>query len=203
MNQEKAKKPFYKRIWFIVLVAVIVVVALTKVAGGNLSTTASSTSEGKTTTNSENKTEKTDKKTETEQKNHALGETFQVGDLEFKVENKQVADSIGDDILKEQAKNKFLMFDVTVTNHGNDEAKITNNFFKLKLGEKTYETSEEGGVVVALGDKSIIYKGINPDSSLRGTIVFDLGENIINDPGLLLQVQTGFFGTQTDLVKVN
>lgn len=47
--------------------------------------------------------------------------------------------------LRLKAKNKFLMFDVNVTNQGNDEAKLTNNFFKLKLGEKTYETSEEGG----------------------------------------------------------
>ena len=53
-----------------------------------------------------------------------------------------------------------------------------------------------------LGEESIFYESINPDASFTGKIAYDITQETIDSPNLQLQVQTGAFGTEKEVINL-
>ena len=95
----------------------------------------------------------------------------------------------------------FLLVDVTVLNKGTEAITVDSSFFKLKAGEKTYE-ADGGAGIYANEDTGFFLEQVNPDLSITGTVVFDVTDEVIANPELILNVQSGAFGTEQGQIKI-
>ncbi|WP_075980352.1 DUF4352 domain-containing protein [Bacillus massilinigeriensis] len=195
MADERRKKPFYKRIWFWIL-AIIVVIALTNCGNGD--------DDDQKTAPATNKKDKTEEKAE---KAYGIGDQVKVGDMQYKVNSKDTATQVGPSALPEKANGRFIIINVDVKNNGNEAVTVDSSFFKLKRGDKTYEAdaaaslsanqSESGDI-----QNSFLVQQLNPDSEMSGKVVFDVAPDIAKANNLQLQVQTGAFGTETEVINL-
>lgn len=181
------KKPIYKKWWFWLLV-IIVIIIISSNSGGKSSTPNTSSSESEVTTDTQ------------KEQIVGIGEVLRIGDVEFTVNSVKTASNVGGEY-GSNAQGKYLIVNTTVKNVSNEAITTDSSFFKLLSGEKTYE-ADSTAAIYANQDVNFFFEQINPDISLSGNVVFDVSNEVISNPDLLLQVQTGFFGTQTGEIKI-
>jgi len=187
------KKPFYKK-WWVWLIAIIIVIAIA--SGGEDTPETVDKADAPNT-----ETTKKEEPIKEEVKVAGIGEVVKVGDVEFIVNGTSTAKSVGGQFGK-SAQGTYLLLDVTVKNVGNEAITTDASFFQLKAGEKTFDADSSAGIY-ANPDTNLFYEQVNPDLSAKGFVVFDVSDEVISNPELMLQVQTGFFGTETGLIKVS
>ena len=181
------KKPFYKKWW----VWVIVLIIVAAIAGGGDETPVENASD-KVEVSSEPK----EAATETvKEKVAAIGDVVAVGDVEFTVNSISTAKNVGGEYGAD-AQGTYLLVNTTVKNIRNEAIKTDSSFFKLLVWEKTYEADSTAGIY-ANPNTGFFLEQVNPDLAATGVVVFDVSDEVISNPNLLLQVQSGFFGTET------
>lgn len=204
------KTPFYKKWWFILLVVLIAYGAVTKGGGSissNNSTATQTTSSTEQATNDKNgKTAVSEESKSAEKKPVAqaipkIGEVTKVGDVEYIVNSKSVSQNVGGEYGK-TANGSYLILNVTVKNTGKKSITVTNDFFKLLKGDTEYETDSLAGVYANEEGKFFLSE-LNPENSITGNVVFDLNTETANASGLVLQVQTGVWGTQKGKINLD
>lgn len=196
MSNEKAKKPFYKK-WWVWLLAVIIIGAI---ASGGEDTPESADSEEPTENKADAPKATEEKPAKEEVKVAGIGEVVKVGDAEFIVNSTSTAKNVGGQF-GSNAQGTYLLVNVTVKNVGNEAITTDTSFFKLKAGEKTYEADSTASIHTDT-DLKFFLQQVNPDISNTGTVVFDVTDEVIANPDLMLQVQTGFWGTETGEIKI-
>lgn len=150
--------------------------------------------------------EKVDKavtdQTETEKTEqiYGIGQVVKVGDVEYTVNSISQAASFGDEYFGEKAQGVFLSVNVTVKNNGKEALDVSDSFFKLYNGDVEYE-SNSSVALFANDDSSFFLEKINPGNAITSNVVFDIPQDVANTPGIQMQVQTGFWGTET--AKIN
>lgn len=187
----KKAKPFYKKVWFWVLIVLLFFGIGGALSGGENkdSATATSTSTNKETTTKEEKTYK-------------IGDDVAVGKMEYKVNSVEVVKQVGPSVLPTNAKDTFLVVDLSVKNAGDKAVTIDSSFFKLKADGKTFEADSAASMSANQDENgnitnSFFMESLNPDMQQTGKIVFDIPEAQANAQNNVLQAQTGYFGTET------
>lgn len=195
--------PFYKKWWFIVIIAVIIIGAGTSAMGKNNSTGTGSEDTQKLTS-TESGSASTESKTSevASKKSYRIGDVVEVGDLTYTVHSKELVQTIGKEPLDKKANGVFLVLDLTVKNNGKKAVNVTDNFFKLRKGDVEFESDSTAGLY-ANSDGKFFYTDLNPESTLKGKVVFDLSEETAQATGLVLQVQTGFWGTEKEVILLD
>ena len=122
-----------------------------------------------------------------------------VGDVEFTVNSISTAKNVGGEYGAD-AQGTYLLVNTTVKNIRNEAITTDSSFFKLLVGEKTYEADSTAGIY-ANPNTGFFLEQVNPDLAATGVIVFDVSDEVISNPNLLLQVQSGFFGTETGTIR--
>ncbi|MDN6012285.1 MAG: DUF4352 domain-containing protein [Lactococcus sp.] len=200
----KAKKPLFKKWWFWLIIVIVIAGA---VGGGNKDKTKKADTEktAKVETK-ESKTEKSSPK-KSEKQVFGIGQDVTVGKVVYRVDSKEVADTVGNEYLNSTAKGKFLVLNVTVTNNGDKAVTVTDDFFKLYKGKTEFKADTTATMYAnqaANGDSAAFFlQELNPESTLSGKVIFDVSEDTISDPSTQLQVQTGIWGTQTEKINLN
>ena len=200
----KAKKPIFKKWWFWLIVVIVIAGA---VGGGNKDKTKKADTEktAKVETK-ESKAEKSSPK-KSEKQVFRIGQDVTVGKVVYRVDGKEVADTVGNEYVNSTAKGKFLVLNVTVTNNGDKAIAVTDDFFKLYKGKTEFKADTTATMYAnqaANGDSAAFFlQELNPESTLSGKVIFDVSEDTINDPSTQLQVQTGIWGTQTEKINLN
>ncbi|NQN65688.1 DUF4352 domain-containing protein [Streptococcus suis] len=188
------KKPFYKRIWFIVLVGLFVIGGLQSVLGGR--SNSSTSSNQATSTTSQTTTETSASSSEkSEEVTYSI-----VGDVLYIVNSKEVTTNVGGEFGK-TANGVFLVLNVTVKNNGKEAITVTDDFFTLLKGDVEYKSDSTAGIY-ANQDAKFFLTEVNPENSVTGNVVFDITEETANDPSIQLRVQTGFWGTETGVINL-
>ena len=195
----KGKKPFYKRIWVWVL-AVIIIGVIT--SGGEEEGTEQASTTPKTDVSVEkNETKKEEQvdKEEPEEKvqTAGIGQPLKVGEVVFTVTGTSTATNIGGEYGK-NSSGEFFILDVIVKNEGKEAITTDSSFFKLKSGDITYEADTEAGIW-ANQDHNFFLQEVMPGIEFNGIVVFDIPAGTSN---LVLQVQTGFWGTETGEISL-
>ena len=188
----KVKKPFYKRVWFW-LIAGIVVISIA--SGGGEETTETASTEPKTET-------KQDKpKEEAKATTGKLNEPFKLGEVSFTVTGSTTAKNVGGEF-GVNAQGTYLILDVIVKNESKEALTVDSSFFTLSSEGATYDADTSADIYANEAGKSFFLQEINPNLELKGKIVFDVTESVIADPEKALNVQTGFWGTETGIIKL-
>lgn len=175
-----------KKILCIVLIVGIVAIA----AVSSSEDSSSNKTENKSTTNESTQ----------EKENHSIGETVTVGKVDYLINGVEITKSVGDEYLKSEANDTYLIIDISITNHETEALTVSDSFFKLLNNGNEYSTDDNGAIY--LGDSSIIYQEINPEVTLQGRLIFDVPETIANDMKTELQVQTGVWGSEKDVISL-
>ena len=193
------KKPFYKRVWFIVLVGLFVIGGLQSVLGGGSNSSTSSSQDTSTTT--QTTTEASASSSEkSEEVIYSIGQEVPVGDVVYIVNSKEVNTNVGGEFGK-TANGIFLVLNVTVKNNGKEAITVTDDFFTLLKGDVEYKSDSTAGIY-ANQDANFFLTEVNPENSVTGNVVFDITEETANDPSIQLRVQTGYFGTETGVINL-
>ncbi|MEC1716602.1 DUF4352 domain-containing protein [Schinkia azotoformans] len=135
-------------------------------------------------------------------KKTSIGEDLAVGKVTFKVnsvgEVKEISAAKGHLKYKPDAEGAvFLIVNATIRNDGTEMIQTDSSFFKLKAASgATYSPS----TIIVADDKFFAFEGINPGLALTGNVVFEVPAGLT---GLDLQVQTGFWGTETGTINLN
>ena len=204
------KTPFYKKWWFILLVVLIAYGAVTKgggsISSNNSTATQTTSSTEQATNDKKEETAVSEESKSTEKKSVAqampkIGEVTKVGDVEYIVNSKSVSQNVGGEYGK-TANGSYLILNVTVKNSGKKSITVTNDFFKLLKGDTEYETDSVAGMYANEEGKFFLSE-LNPENSITGNVVFDLNAETANASGLVLQVQTGVWGTQKGKINLD
>lgn len=187
------KKPFYKRIWFIVLAVLVVMGVIGSFASGGGNDSKKETSKSTPTSKSSSK------KTEAV---YSVGQTFTVGKVEYTVNSVSTTPSVGNEYVNKKAQGIYLVLNVTVKNNGDDALSVSNDYFTLYKGKTKY-TSDSEASEDASDYKGFFLENVNSGNALTSNVAFDIPQDVASDQDLQLQVQTGAWGTQTAMVNIN
>ena len=184
---------------FIGLIVLIIVIAVVS-SGGDSDSTSNEPKE--VTDKKENSTKK-----EVKEKTFGIGDVVKVGDIEYTIKEKSEKDQVGPSVLPEKASGKFVVLEVSLKNKGNEAITADASFFKLKRGEKTYEADSAASISANQGEdgqieNSFFLQEVNPDSEASGSVVFDVAPEVAEASDLQVQVQTGVFGTETEMISL-
>lgn len=162
----------------------------------------------KTATSTEKKEGKKAVSKETKKaKEYKIGDTVKVGKMQYKVNSISLADQVGPSALPTKASEKFVVIEVSVKNNGDKAVTVDSNFFKLLKENKTFEADSAGSMSANQSesgdiDNSFFLQEVNPESQISGKVVFDVANTVAQSKDLKLQVQTGVFGTETEVIKL-
>lgn len=203
MASDQKKKPVYKRWWFWVLALLLVVglVGREDDNGNDVANDAPPPENQQPTedTNDEVKEEpKKAPKEEPKEKIYKIGEAVKVGDVIFTVHGKSTATNVGGQFGK-NSTGTYLILDVTVRNEGKEAITTGASFFKLLQGDTQYEADDSATIYANEAGKGFFFEEINPNLEKRGKIVFDVADA---NAAYQLQVQTGFWGTETSVIDL-
>ena len=175
----------------------LIIGACAAAMGGEDDTKKESSSKESTTTSEKKETKKT----------YKIGDTVKVGKMEYKVNGVTTGTSVGPAALPAKAKDTFVIVDIEVKNNGDEAITVDSALFKLKTKGKTLEAdstasmsanqSEDGSI-----ENSFFLEQLNPDSITKGKVVYDVSKAMADSPDKQLEVATGFFGTETDLIDL-
>lgn len=166
---------------------------------GIIGIVASGSSNGETKKKEQKKDEPANEVTE-EKKEYKIGEVAKVGEVDYLINNVEVTKQIGNEYVNTTAKDIFLIIDISITNNEKESLSVADTFFKLLNGENEYSADSTGAIY--LNDSSIIFKKLNPGVTLQGKIVFDVPESVAIANETKLQVQTGVWGSEKDVISL-
>ncbi|WP_455683751.1 DUF4352 domain-containing protein [Thomasclavelia sp.] len=166
---------------------------------GIIGIAASGSSNGETKKKEQKKDEPTNEVTE-EKKEYKIGEVAKVGEVDYLINNVEVTKKIGSEYVNTTAQDTFLIIDISITNNEKESLSVADTFFKLLNGENEYSADSTGAIY--LNDSSIIFKELNPGVTLQGKIVFDVPESVATANETKLQVQTGVWGSEKDVISL-
>jgi hypothetical protein len=202
MAKEKVKKPFYKKWWVWLLAVIIIGVATT---GGEEETAEPASTEPKAeekeTASEEKAAETTTEETTEEVTLAGLNQPLKVGDVTFTVSGKSTATEVGGEF-GQKAQGTYLIIDVAVKNEGKEAITTDSSFFKLVAGDVQYEADGVADVYVNESNSGFFLQQINPGLENIGKIVFDVPADVASNPELILNVQTGMFGTEQGQISL-
>ncbi|WP_193767144.1 DUF4352 domain-containing protein [Lysinibacillus parviboronicapiens] len=152
-----------------------------------------------TTTNADSNKDVQENK---EDNNVSIGEELKVGKVTFKAnsiaEVNEISAANGYMKYTPDADGAvFLNVNVTVKNDGSEMIQTDSSFFKLKASNGA---SYAPSTIIVADDKYFVFEGINPGLALTGNVVFEVPAGLTD---LDLQVQTGFWGTETGVINLN
>ena len=85
-------------------------------------------------------------------------------------------DRIGDEYAGKDPQGKFVLVKVKVTNHGKEAQTFFGSDQKLLASDKEYSADDEAAVY--LPSSRSLYEQINPGNKVKGTVVFDVPEDV-------------------------
>ncbi|WP_270340157.1 DUF4352 domain-containing protein [Leuconostoc mesenteroides] len=115
------KKPFYKRVWFIILAIIVVIVIFSQMGSGNSDDSAKKV---------DSSSSKTDSSSSKAQSTFKVGETAEYKGVQFKVNKVDFTD--GDpDVDSPDSGKQYVVMNITMTNNGDEKYEYNPYDFKL------------------------------------------------------------------------
>jgi len=171
-----AKKPFYKRAWFIVL-AVIAVIAIVAPKGGDSGTTDAAAPAPGDSAATDAAAPAGD--SATDEVTVGVGQPALDGDFQFVVNGVDCSQTtIGDEYLNTQAQGQYCVVDLAITNIGSEAQSFLGDNAKL-FNAEGQEFSADTEAAFYLPESSSLYEEINPGNTLASKVIFDVPAGMV------------------------
>lgn len=169
----QSKKPFYKKWWFWLIIAIVILALIGAIAGGTASgtdTDGDTTSVGGNTNSDSDTTGNGDGATSSAEEATIGDPVSNKAGIVFKVESANDSTIAGEGYLTETTEINFVIVRITITNNGNKEYSANPYNFHLKKGSTEY-SHHSATYYYDNGISSL--DGINPGITKTLTIVFE------------------------------
>jgi hypothetical protein len=171
-----AKKPFYKKAWFIVL-AVLAVIGIATSQGGGTDTTPDASDGGSSADAPADGAPATGDPADADATSASavgIGQPALDGDFQFVVNGVDCSQTtIGTEYLNTQAQGQFCMVDLTISNIGSEAQSFLGDNAKL-FNAEGQQFSADTEAAFYLENSSSLYEEINPGNTLSSKVVFDV-----------------------------
>ncbi|RSL33252.1 DUF4352 domain-containing protein [Salibacterium salarium] len=143
-----------------------------------------------------------------EKETYSMGETAEVGNVEYTINEKTTASEVGPNIMNETASDMYVVLDVTFKNNGDEAVTVNSSYLKLKQGNTTFEADEMASMSAnqnedgSMGD-TFFMEEVNPGSERNGKVVFDVAPDIAEANDLEVEAQEGIFGSVTEIISLS
>lgn len=175
----------------IAFLALIVLGAVGSMLGGETE------SEKKNNTEAQSSKKEKKEKKEKSSEEVGVGETLRVGDVEFTIKSFETVNKIGSGFTEQTPETEgavFLVIDTTVKNVGKEAINTDSSFFSVLTSDDiTYSAS------TIVNDGYFLFESINPGLEQSGKVAFEIPQGLTD---LQVQVQTGFWGTETGIINL-
>ncbi|AWZ48473.1 DUF4352 domain-containing protein [Clostridiaceae bacterium 14S0207] len=185
-QNEKIKKPFYKK-WWVWVVAVIIIAGI----GGNMN--KSKPTSMKASTESKQETKQKENKKEESKKEEIFGvnEPVKFNDMIMSVTN--IKKSNGSEFEKPKSGKEFVIVTVKIENKGKD--KVHYNPFDFKMQNSKGQIEDEGLITID-SDTALNDGELAPNGEVEGTLAFEQPKN-----DKLILLYKGSIFSEEDLIK--
>jgi hypothetical protein len=173
-----AKKPFFKKPWFLVLAAVVVIgiiISATKGGSGTSSTASSDASTGADAPEQAQAAGAADAPAA----DFGIGQPAADGKFNFVVNGVDCSQTqLGDQYFNTTAQGQFCIVDLTVTNIGDEPQSFFGENASL-FNAEGQEFSADGEAAMYLENSSSLYEEINPGNALNSKVIFDVPAGMV------------------------
>jgi hypothetical protein len=124
-----------------------------------------------------------------------MGKTVRVDAMIWRVDSVRVAQTIGDQQygLGAKADGAFVIVKLRVRSDKDESATLSDDVVKLETHGNTYDPDNDGSVAaIGAGDEPFFLETIGPDSTERGTVVFDVPKKVLSQTVELRFGELGF-----------
>lgn len=178
----KEKKPIYKRVWFWILVVIIIGAIGSQMGDGAPATTEAATAPAATGT-TENTIAATEAQTEAETEAlYAVGDEVTAGDIGVVVNSVEEQESFESDnqfIDAVTTDGKFIVVDATLTNNASDAKTFSSMMFKIVDEQgRNFEALTDANLMMILEDQNLFLESVNPGMSRTGVFVFEVPADV-------------------------
>lgn len=142
--------------------------------------------------------QKAEQKEKKPAKIYGIGDSLQVGEVVFKVNEIKSTQYVGSEFLNKKTDQQFLMVNISVTNKGKETIQTDMDFFKLKGNGSTFEADSDATIYSNDGSE-FIYEDVNPGITTTGWVVFEVPAD---QHDFKMDVQTGLFGTEKGVIDL-
>ncbi|UGS35243.1 DUF4352 domain-containing protein [Capillimicrobium parvum] len=116
----------------------------------------------------------------------------------WNLESARTTNTIGEQQygLGAKADGVFVVVKLKATSKKDESATLSDNVIKLEVNGNTYDPDSDGSIAaIGAGDEPFFLETLNPDSTEKGTVVFDVPKKVLNDKPELRFGELGFGDT--------
>lgn len=127
-----------------------------------------------------------------------FGETVRVDAMIWRIESVRVAQTLGDQQygLGAKADGAFVIVKLRVRSDKDESATLSDDAIKLETNGNTYDPDSDGTIAaIGAGDEPFFLETVGPDSTERGTVVFDVPRKVLRQKVELRFGELGFGAT--------
>ncbi|MEA5154037.1 DUF4352 domain-containing protein [Raineyella sp.] len=198
----KPRKAWYKRPWFWILVAVVVIIIGVNGSKGANRTAGSGTEAGSQATTA---TQQTEAATQTRattspqaapqaEKAAGMNEAVDAGDLQYTVTKVQTGVStVGDQYVNQQPQGQYVLVTVSVKNTGKSATTFDSSLVKLYDKNAAQYSTDTTAEIYANKQNTTFLQQVNPGNTAKGVLVFDIPKDV---QPTQLGVRGGLFGSE-------
>jgi hypothetical protein len=131
--------------------------------------------------------------------------SVQVDTLRWRVRGAESATTLGDVStgLGEEADGTFVVVKLSVKNGKDESVTLTDQVTQLQIGEKRYDPDTEGTVAaIGAGEDPFFLEDVGPDSTAKGTVVFDIPKSALKKEMDMRFNELGF-GETHGFIRIN
>lgn len=199
MGKDKAKKPFYKKVWFWALV--VIVIAIGGIGGsGSDDSSKDSKSSSSSSEVSQVESAKSSESSSSEKATYGIGQDVAVGKLTYKVNSVTTDTNVGGQF-GVNAKGVFMIVNISITNNDTKAASISDGSLKIKSNGAEYKADSSAGIYANDAGNSAAFSDLNPGTTQTTNIVFDVPQTVVDDPNVKFEAAS-LFGLKSELINL-
>ena len=192
MSDEKAKKPIWKRWWFITI-AVIFIIGIATSEDKEASSVSTSNS---SSTNSDEK----------KSSDLSVGEQFSLGDFAYRIENVESLKRIGNEFINSESSPgaSFVVVTFIIRNDGNETKTVLTSDFKI-IDEKgrEFKTSSDATTTLSMsGDSDFILSELQPGIQKQSVTAFEVPDEVLSQGFTLVVPEKGVFNSGEAKIRI-
>ncbi|WP_369253320.1 DUF4352 domain-containing protein [Geodermatophilus amargosae] len=175
-----AKKPFYKKAWFLVLAVIaIIAIAVPKGGGSDSDSTSDTSAAGASVGSDPAAGAPAGSGESTESSAVGIGQPAADGDFQFVVNGVDCSQTqIGDQYLSTQAQGQFCIVDLTISNIGSEAQSFFGDNATL-FNAQGQKFSADTEATFYLDNADSLYEEVNPGNTLNSKVVFDVPAGMV------------------------
>ena len=158
MQEQKIKRPIFKKWWFWLIIGVVVLGIIGSIVGGTAGSSSNNSGGGNNTTQTAS--------------TYKMNQAVTVGDLQYTITNAYDTKQTGS--LGDVTQNNYVVITLVVKNNGSSEVSLTSSYFTYYRGSSKYEPSTQAMYLSSSTNPFLVSEKVGAGISKTITVVYEI-----------------------------